>query len=534
MGRKGWFFISMVILTGLLLSIACERVPRYDIIVKNGRIIDGSGNPFYYADIGIKKGKIATIGDLTGAKAGKLIDVDGKYVVPGFIDIHTHIDRKLDEMGTADNYVLQGVTTALGGNCGGSPFPFDEYFKKLEKNGISLNFACLVGHNTIREEVMGFKDADPTDEEMAEMKRLVAQAMEDGAVGISTGLAYMPGVYAETDELIELSKVVAGYGGFYASHIRSHGDEIFEAVEEAIEIGRKAGCRVQVSHIKLAKDTVWGKTAELIQIFDDARTEGLEVYCDMYPYIATSSGFSSSFPGWAREGGLEKFIERTRDPGLYAEMKKELIKRRFTSSRGIDTVSAIIVSRYEKDPSFEGKNLAEILKMRGKKPTVSNAADLVIEIMVNGDAQGVFFQMCEEDTEALLAYPYNMVASDGALAKPGEGFPHPRSYGTFPRAISHYVRGQKIMRLEKAIRKMTSLPAEVLRLSDRGIIRPGMCADIVVFDYDEIKDTAIYKDPHQYPAGIDYVIVNGKVVAEKGKLTGERPGMVLYGPGKKK
>jgi len=533
MGKKGLGLLLIAFISGLFLSSSCEQAPKYDIIIKNGKIIDGSGNPFYYADIGIKGAKIEKIGDLKKEKAKRIIDASGKYVVPGFIDIHTHIDRKLDEMGTADNYVLQGVTTALGGNCGGSPFPLGEYFAKLEKNGISLNFACLVGHNTIRKKVMGLKDAAPTEEEMAKMKKLVAQAMEEGAMGISTGLAYMPGVYAKTGELIELAKVAAHYGGFYASHIRSHGDKIFEAVEEAIEIGRKAGCRVEVSHIKLARDTVWGKTKELLRIFDKARAEGIEVSCDMYPYLATSSGFSSSFPGWAREGGLEKFIERTKDPKLYAEMKKELVKRRFTTSKGVDTVSAIIISRYEKDPRFEGKNLTEILTMLGKKPTVDNAADLVIEIMKNGDAQAVFFQMCEEDTEKLMVYPYNMIASDGALAKLGEGFPHPRYYGTFPRVISYYVKKRGIMRLEEAIRKMTSLPAEMLRLTDRGLIKPGMYADIVIFDYARIKDTARYRDPHHYPEGIDYVIVNGTVVAEKGKHTGARPGMVLYGPGKK-
>lgn len=505
----------------------------YDLLIKDGLVIDGSGNPWFRGDIGIKNNKIQKIGLIDESTAKRTIGAQNLIVCPGFIDIHTHCDREILKNPTVDNYIYQGVTTVIGGNCGGHPYPLKEFFQKIEEQGISPNFGCLVGHNTIRREVMSYKMEAPTKEEMEKMKALVEQEMKAGALGFSTGLSYLPGIYSTTEELIELASVAAQYGGIYATHLRDQGLHISDAIQEAIEIGEKNNMRVQISHIKLADDAVWNEPERIRKPVEDARKRGVEVTLDQYPYTATSSGFTSSFPSWAFEGGKEKFLERLKDEDTYKKIQYYIIERRLTSTKGIDKPETIYIGRCSEFPEYEGKNLKEILIARGKKPTKENTADLIIEIEKNGGSSGVFFQMDERDVEDLMRLTYNMHASDGEVQRLGEGVPHPRNYGTFPRVIGFYVREKGIIPLEEAVRKMTSLPAQTLRLEKRGMVKEGMFADISIFDFNTFKDTATFRNPHQYNPGLEYVIVNGKVVVDKGKHTENLPGMILYGRGKK-
>ncbi len=517
----------------LLLGGSTARKQKYDILIKGGRVIDGSGNPWYRADIGIRNGKIAAIERfLDEGEADKVVGAQGLIVAPGFIDVHTHVDSGLLETPSVENYISQGVTTVVGGNCGGHEYPLGEFFAAAEK-GISLNIAMLAGHNTIRREVMGLKMAAPTAEEMSRMKILLDQEMKSGAIGLSTGLAYLPGVYSKTEEMVELAQAVAPYNGIYASHIRNQAEGISEAIKEAIAVGERNGITVLISHIKLADESIWNKPVLVTGPVEEARARGLEVYLDQYPYTATSSVFTSSFPQEVFEGGTKKFLERLNDPATYKKVKTHIIKQRLTSQRGINKLQGITIARCRAFLDYAGKNLEEILILLQKEPSVENAADLIIEIERAGGASAVFFQMDEADVETLMRLPYLMIGSDGLVQVRGRGFPHPRSYGTFPRIIGRYVRERGILRLEEAIRKMTSLPAQALKLKDRGYIREGMWGDVVVFDPEVFKDMATFKSPHQSGPGLACVLVNGKIVFSEGGWTGLLPGHVLYGKGKK-
>jgi len=499
---------------------------RYDLVIKNGKIIDGTGNPWFIADIGIKGKFIKKIGFIEDSKGKKVIDARGLVISPGFIDVHTHAEG-IEKNPKIENYSFQGVTTVIAGNCGGHSYPLKEHFRKLKANGISINYGSLVGHNTIRDIVMGKKLALPNEEEMKRMKKLLEQELKDGGLGLSTGLAYMPGIYSNTEELVELGNVVAKYHGIYTSHIRNQGKGIKEAIEEAIQVGEENKIPVLVSHIKLADESVWNEIWRITKPVEEARARGVEVFLDQYPYTATSSGFESSLPGWSREGGLEKFKERLLDKEKYEKIKAHVIQGRLTSIKGINKLQSIFIASCPWKKEYEGKNLEEILEMEGKEPTVENGADLIIEIVKNGDAQGIFFQMDESDVKELMKLPYLMIGSDGAMQIYGKGFPHPRSYGTYPRILGKYVREEKVLNLEDAIRKMTSLPANTFRIMKRGILKEKFYADIVIFSLEKIIDKATFGNPHQYPEGIEYVIVNGKIVVERNKHTGELPGMII-------
>jgi N-acyl-D-amino-acid deacylase len=357
--------------------------------------------------------------------------------------------------------------------------------------------------------------------------------MKAGALGLSTGLAYLPGTYSKTEEIIELASVAAKYSGIYASHLRDQGSKITEALNEAIAVGERLRMPVQISHIKLAEEDVWNETERIIRPVEEAQRRGVEVTLDQYPYTATSSSFTSSFPSWCFEGGQEKFLERLGDSETYEKIKSHVIERRFTSHKGIDRLKAITIATARAFPRYEGKNLREILEMEGKEPTVANAAELVIQIEKSGGASAVFFQMDERDVETLMRLSYVMIGSDGGIIERGKGVPHPRNYGTFSRILGYYVRFKKILPLEDAVRKMTSLPAQVLGLTDRGILREGMSADIAIFDPNLVEDMASYSDPHRSSRGIFYVIVNGAIVVENGVHNGQRPGAILYGRGNK-
>jgi N-acyl-D-amino-acid deacylase len=531
--KKGLKLSLYLLTSGFLILnfVSCSPRKSYSLLIKNGLIIDGTGKKAFQADLAIQGERIAKIGHLSKARAQRVIDASGLVVTPGFIDVHTHGDRGLLRVPSADNYIRQGVTTIIGGNCGGHPFPLSELFEQLEKTGIALNFGCLVGHNTIREKVMGLKMEKPTEEEMAEMKRLIEQEMRAGALGFSTGLAYLPGTYSQTEEIVELASVAARYGGIYASHIRDQGRKIAEAIEEAIEVGRRNRMKVQISHIKLADEAVWNEVNRISGPVEKARREGIEVYCDLYPYTATSSGFTSSFPSWVFEGGEEKFRERLQDSEIYQKIKDFIIERRLRSERGINRLQAILIARCRQHPEYEGKNLEQILRMKGKEPTIKAAADLIIEIEKEGGAQGIFFQMDEADVAELMKLPYVMIGSDGEIQVLGQGFPHPRSYGTFPRVIALYCREKKTISLEQAIEKMTSLPAAAFELEKRGSLKEGYFADITVFDPEKFRDEATYGEPHRYASGLHLVVVNGQIVFEQGEMKPVFPGKILRGKG---
>lgn len=528
----GWLLVFL--LAGMISSCGVSE-ERYELAVINGMIIDGSGNPWFRADIGIGDQKIVAIKNkISPEKASKTIDASGLVVAPGFTDIHTHADRDLIEIPGCENYISQGVTTLIGGNCGGHDFPLDSLFQKIEEQGIACNFASLAGHNTIRREVMGMKMEEPEPEEMDRMKEVLREEMRTGAIGLSSGLSYLPGTYSKTEELVELASVVSEFGGFYASHIRNQGKRITEAIEEAIIIGEKNRIPVQISHIKLADEDVWNRLEMITSPVEAARARGVEVTLDQYPYTATSSGFTSSFPQDVFEGGQEKFLERLKDPEVYARIKQEVIKNRLTSNRGIDKLETIYIASSRKFPDYEGKNLKQILELREVPVNVESGADLIIDIVREGDASAVFFQMDEKDVEDLMRLPYVMIGSDGGLQLPGKGSPHPRSYGTFTKVLGEYVRERKVLTLEDAIRKMTSLPAQTMRIRDRGLIREGFWADLTIFKPAELKDTATFPSPHQYSQGIAYVLVNGQEVLEEGQFTGKKPGKIIKGQGSRK
>jgi N-acyl-D-amino-acid deacylase len=525
----GLIFLFFPLMT---LTFSCGGEQSYDLLIKNGLIVDGTGEKAYAGDIAIQGSRIVKVGTFKKSQAIEIIDASGLVVTPGFIDVHTHCDRGIKRVPTVDNYILQGVTTVIGGNCGGHRYPLAELYQDLEETGISINFGSLIGHNTIRREVMEYKMEAPTEEEMTQMKNLIDQEMRSGGLGFSTGLSYLPGIYSKTEEIVELASAVSPYDGIYASHIRDQAQHITEAIEEAIAVGEKNNLTVQIAHIKLADDEVWGETERITKPVEDAQARGVDVFLDQYPYTATSSGFTSSFPSWVFEGGRDQFVERIEDPDVYAKVKAFIIDRRLTSTKEINKLETIYIANSRNYREYEGKNLQEILLAQGKESTIDNGVDLIIEIEKNGGASCVFFQMDEKDVEDLMRLPYIMIGSDGGVQEVGRGVPHPRNYGTFPRILSYYVREKGVLQLEEAIRKMTSLPAQAFKLRDRGLLQEGLYADICIFDPDEFRDLATFKEPHQYSHGLSYVIVNGKIAIQDYKHTYSRSGKILYGAAK--
>ena len=515
----------------LLLIVAVSFVllkthKEFDIVIKGGTIIDGTGNPASVQDVGIINDRIAFIGKIS--KSGKMaINAKGLTIAPGFIDVHTHVDEKILSEPTVKNYLLQGVTSVVGGNCGTSQYPVKDLFSQLKATGFALNFTTYVGHNTIRDLVMGQSSSKPRENELAKMKILVHQEMQSGAIGLSTGLDYSPGQYSTTEEIIELAKMIHPFNGIYATHLRDQGTGIRKAIEEAIRIGREAKVTVEISHIKLADEAVWGKYELITGPIEAAQQQGMKVYMDQYPYTATSTGFANSLPGWALVGGHDSLLIRLTDPGLYKKIKNAIIKKRLTSLKGIDKLKTIYISYNENHQEYEGKNLAEILSMLGRERTVSNGADLIIEMEKCDHPKAIFFRMAENDVAELMSKPYTLIISDGKIEFPGVEKPHPRAYGTFPRVLSKYVREKKILTLPEAIQKMTSLPASVMGFEKRGFLIKGYYADIVIFDFDRIDDTSTFANPHQYPKGIHTVIVNGKIAAQNGKLLDVKSGRIL-------
>ncbi len=541
--------LSFLAASALSGSFRIEAKPAgdFDLIIKGGTVIDGTGKDGFPADVAVKGDKIVAVGNLKGAGARLILDARGRIVCPGFIDIHAHSDVTPFINPNCESKIHQGVTTELNGNCGWSGFPIvpsdlkklvkeeygerkrwslSELFNLLEKRGTSVNYAILVGHGTVREAVMGMQRRAPTKQELEQMKALVKEAMEQGAFGLSTGLEYPPGMFADTEEIIELCKVVARHGGFYATHMRSEDVKLIEAVEEALEIARRAELPLEISHLKAAGRANYWKMDRVLEMIEKAKKEGIDVNADRYPYTAFSTTLTIFFPEWAHEGGMKKFLARLKDPETRKKMRKET-ELNVETANSWDNI-LIVKVKTKKNTKFVGKTVAEAAELAGKDP-FNFACDLLLE--EKGEVMMVGFGMSEENTIKVLTHPLTMLCSDGSSLAPygplSGGLPHPRNYGAFPRFISRYVREKKVLSLPEAIKKMTYMPAQKMGLKGRGHIAEDKFADIVVFDFNTIKDTATFLNPHRYPEGIDYVIVNGKLVIDKGRHTGARAGRIL-------
>lgn len=518
-----------------------------DFLIKGGVVVEGSGREPIEANVGIAGDRIAHIG-AASPSANTVIDARGLVVSPGFIDTHAHSEFTLLADGRAEGKLSQGVTTEVNGNCGLSAAPlygealahrekdceelgigerwsaFLDYFSLLSARGIALNSCTLCGHGNIRASVIGYGSAPPGPEEMKEMRRLLREAVEQGARGLSTGLIYPPGVYSRTEELVELAQVPAAAGGIYASHMRSEGDALLESIGEVLRIGREAGIRVHISHIKTSGEKNWGKAEEAISLIERGRSLGLAVTCDRYPYVAASTDLDTVLPSWVYEGGAEEEVKRLRDPDTAARIKRELAAKDDVYWKGVYLSSVAC----PENKWMEGESLFAVAEKEGKSPLDALFALLIAERVRTG---AIFFSMNEENLRKFLSLPYTMIGSDSAVRSFSgptcSGKPHPRGFGSFPRFIGRYVREERLMGLPEAIRRVSSLPAQAFGLQERGILREGSFADITVFDYGKIIDTATFKDPFRRAEGIEYVFVNGTPAVRGGEFTGSRSGRVL-------
>jgi N-acyl-D-amino-acid deacylase len=510
---------------------AAPSAADFDLVITRSRIIDGTGNPWFDADLAIKNGRIAEIGRIDPARAARVIDAHGRIVAPGFIDVHAHIESGIEARPEAENFLRMGVTSVITGNCGGSALPLGEWFAQRESSRVSINIGSLVGHNAVRRLGMqGDFDRPPTPEELQRMRELVEQAMRDGAVGLSTGLIYIPGTYAKTDEIVELAKVAAKAGGLYATHMRNEGEKVEQAIKESLEVGAEAGCPVEISHFKVSSKKRWGASEATVRMVEEARGRGQQVTVDQYLYTASSTNIGTLFPPWLFDGGREKTSERLSDPPTRERVKGEMIED--ARRRGFIDFSFAYVANHRPNPSFNGKSITEITKMVRQKTGFEEESEQAIEILLAGGAQMIYHTMSELDVERIFRQPFTMVASDSGVLDPSnDSVPHPRGFGNNARALGRYVREKRLVGWEEAVRKMTSLPAQTFSLWDRGLLRPGMAADVVIFDEKTVSDRATFEQPKQFAAGIEYVLVNGEVVIERGTHTGARPGRILRGRG---
>jgi N-acyl-D-amino-acid deacylase len=518
-------FLWLLLVPGLLCA-------QFDVLITNGKIVDGSGNPWLFGDVGIRGDSIAAIGKLPGATGRETIDARGLVVAPGFIDIHSHGRRGIFDVPTAENYLREGVTTFVEGPDGSSPIPLAPFLAKLSTTPVSVNIASFAGHGSIREAVMGLVNRKATPEEIGKMKDLMRQAMLDGAVGLSTGLFYVPGNYADTEEVIEIAKVAGALGGFHQSHMREETDHVLDSVKETIRIGEEGGLPTQITHHKVIGSANWGQSVASLKLVEEARARGVDVTIDQYPYTASSTGTAALFPQWSQAGGHAALVERLAAADTRAKIKQEIIVN-IRDGRGGGDPKNIVMARCTFDPSLAGKSLADLTTARGVAVTIESAADTAIDLQRKGGCSAVYHAIGEEDVERIMRSPYTMIASDGEIPVFGKEAPHPRSYATFSRVLAVYVREKHVLTLEDAVRKMSGFPADRLKFFDRGMLRPGMKADVVVFNPATVADMSTFEKPHQYSVGFEDVMVNGKFVLKAGKVTTERPGRVLYGPAKK-
>lgn len=521
-------FLLVSIIFGTNVFTFSKTAEQYDLVITNARIIDGTGNPWFRGNLAVNNGKIVNVGNFDYGNAEKIIDANNKIVTPGFIDVHAHTENIYNNP-TAENFIRMGVTSLVTGNCGGSTVNVGKFLNRINETPLAINISTLIGHNTVRREVMGSENRDPSAEEQAKMNALVDTAMREGAVGFSTGLIYVPGTYSKTPEVVELAKVAAKYKGIYASHIRDEGTKVLEAITEAINIGEQANMPVEISHFKISSKALWGNTEKTIGLVNAARNKGLQVTVDQYSYAASSTSLDSRMPSWAIAGGREEGKKRLNDPEtrkkIIKEIKEDLKKKKFKD------LSFAYVANYNPNPEFNGKNIAEITKMVRGKSKLNDQIEQFFEMYEKGGAQMVYQVMNETDVENIMRQPFTMIASDSGVRDFGEGVPHPRGYGNNARVLGKYVRELKIISLEDAVRKMSSLPAQTFNLRDRGLLKKGFAADIVIFDENTVGDKATFAQPHQYAVGFQNVIVNGEVVFDGEKMTGKMSGQALFGNG---
>ena len=559
MQLRSKLIIVLIALTIAPLDLAAQAPLAFDLVITNGHIIDGTGSPWYSGDIGIRDGKIAAIGNLSNTARKRTIDAAGKVVTPGFIDLLGQSELTILVDPRLPSKIYQGITSEITGE-GGSIAPlndaiiqsdregydhykinpdwrtFRQYFARLERQGIGINVADYVGATQVRRMVLGDNDVQPTPAQLDQMKSLVRDAMKDGAVGVSTSLEYAPAPYAKTDELIALASEASKFGGIYATHMRSEGDAIMESIEETLRIGREALIPVEIWHLKVAGKTNWGRMPEVVAKINAARAAGADVSADTYAYTAWFNDFSAFIPPWAHDGGTAKLIERLKDPATRARIHKDMLTvsqdwdNEWQEISGPDAIMIGAVQNPKLLP-FQGKRLSEIAKLWNK-----DAIDALCDFLIQDPSTGVaVFGMSQPDVTLALQQPWVSIDNDSEGTSPdgilGQAHPHPRAYGTFPRILSKYVREEKALSLEDAIRKFSALPAQRMRLTDRGVLKAGTWADVVIFDPATVHDRATFDNPNQLSEGMEYVIVNGVPVIDQGKMTGALPGKVLRGPG---
>ena len=555
--------LAIVFVSGLMLFFTWYRstrvspacVTEFDLLITGAEIVDGSGRPSFQADVAINNKRIVCIGDLRGAKGRTVIDAHGLTLAPGFIDVHTHVERNVPQAAPflAPNFIRQGVTTLITGNCGRSALEIGEFFKRIETNRTQVNLATLIGHNTVRLKVMKQKAAVPTATELAEMENLVKRGMLEGALGLSTGLVYIPGTFAKTDEITSLAKVVAKENGLYVSHIRDEGSRGVAALEEAISVGKAAGAHVHISHFKAQGPNEWGSARARLDLLDAAREGGIVVSLDQYPYSASSTGLAVLLPAWLSEGDFATAKRKLQDPATRRRIRNEMLVQLRTN--GWKDYAFARIAYYQFDPSLVGMSIAEITEERAARALASHAglvrstfvstseerpadraaesdserqAETVIDLFSHGGAQMVFFDMSEDDVQIIMQDPRVMFGSDSSVREDTPTvLPHPRGTGTFPRVLGIYARQKHLFSIEEAVRRMTSLPATTFGLKERGLIRENNWADLVIFDRNQILDTATFEKPFSIPEGIHYVIVNGSIVLDRQNLTKVLPGMAL-------
>lgn len=518
-----WAAAAMVAIGAAAVAAQAQPEP-VDLLIVNARIVDGTGAPARMGSLAIRDGRIVSLNPRATTPARERLDVGGRVVAPGFIDVHTHADD-ISQRPQATNFIRMGVTTIVAGNCGGSALDIGDAFEQIAGAQPAVNFATLVGHNTVRSSVMGRAQRAPGVEELQKMKALVFRAMADGAVGFSTGLQYIPGTYAAESEIIELARVAANDGGVYVTHMRNEGTALLEAVAESINVGALLKMPVQISHLKVDSPKQWGASVKALAMIDEARRKGIDVEADQYAYTAGSSGLAIRFPAWALEGTGAEVDARLKDEATWARIKAEI--RQLLADRGFTDLSWATVATYRARPEFNGLSMKAV----AAKLVGSDSADAQLEaarrMMLNGGASMVYHFMSETDVETVMKHPMVGIASDAGVNVFGSGVPHPRGYGNTVRVLGHYVRDRKVISLEEAVRKLTSLPARQFGFTGRGELREGWAADLVVFDPATVGDTATFDAPHGYPTGISHVLVNGQAVVRDGEATGVRSGAVL-------
>jgi dihydroorotase/N-acyl-D-amino-acid deacylase len=518
---------SLVAMSAVLLPWATTAQERYDLLLRNGLIVDGSGAAPFRGDVGIRGDQIARVAPAIDAAAGRVIDVGGEAIAPGFIDIHTHAIRGIFDVPTADNYIRQGVTSIMEGPDGSSAVPLGPFLQKLDALQKSINIGSFVGQGSIRAAVVGLDDRPATAAELERMRRLVEQAMRDGGFGLSSGLFYVPGSFTPIDEVVELARVAAKFGGMYVSHMRDETTFVVDAVGETIFIGERGGLPTQVTHHKIVGQRNFGRSVDTLRLIDEARARGVDATLDVYPYTASANDFHASMvPAWAQAGGRDRMLERLQDPATRARIKGETV-RVLIEERGGGDLSRVQISRCRTLTGMAGKTLAEITRERGLTPTVENGAETALWLVAQDECGGIYHALGPDDLDRIIRHPFAMIASDGEVTRFGVASPHPRSYGTFARVLSEFVRERRLLTLQEAVRKMSALPAARLGITDRGLVKEGMKADLAVFNPARVKDLATFDKPHQYAEGFSRVIVNGSMAFEAGRMTDARSGRVL-------